>query len=427
MLKIFLLSTLAATATALCANSCSGHGVCREHDQCTCYANWQGNDCSERTCPYAKSWGDAPYGHNAAHYYSECSSQGLCDRKTGECQCFDGYEGDACRRLKCTNDCSGHGSCRSTAETAAGTSVGEFYSDKGVELNKNVIAGRVGYGLWDSKKTRSCVCDPGFGGIDCSNMLCPRGDDPLTTEDANGMTEVYDIQTIRVGAGDNTARNFASLTSDSTDAGKSLQGHFTLTFTDSFGKAWTTRPIPASDSGDTEFATLADDSYVQPTGNIAGTTTITMKEGRVTAGAQTTQHHIRAALMALPNDVINDVEVSMDKGNANYIDYRVTFTGSANSGKRNLLQCNHLGCDHDGCQPRFVGILPTATALCTVKGDTWYNFETAGATTTGTDGQMGTAEDTECSSRGVCDYSSGQCGCFEGYTGEACSIQTILV
>ena len=59
---------------------------------------------SERTCRFAKSWGDAPYGHNAAHYYAECSSQGTCDRKTGECQCFDGYEGDACRRLKCPND-----------------------------------------------------------------------------------------------------------------------------------------------------------------------------------------------------------------------------------------------------------------------------------------------------------------------------------
>lgn len=331
--------------------------------------------------------------------------------------------------MKCTNDCSGHGSCRSTAETAAGTSVGQFYSDTGVELNKNVIAGRVGYGLWDSKKTRSCVCDPGFGGIDCSNMLCPRGDDPLTTEDANGMTEVYDVQTITVGPGVDTSsanRHFASATSAS-GSGKSDQGHFTLTFMDSFGKAWTTRPIPASDSSDTEFATVTDDKYKQPTGNIAGENTLTVKEGRVTTGAQTTQHHIRAALMALPNDVVNDVEVSMDKSVATQITYRVTFTGSANSGKRNLLQCNHIGCDHDGCQPRFVGILPTATALCTVKGATSYNFQTAGATTTATDGQTGTAEDTECSSRGICDYASGQCGCFEGYTGEACSIQTILV
>lgn len=30
---------------------------------------------------------------NTAHYYMECSNKGLCDRKTGECSCYDGYDG----------------------------------------------------------------------------------------------------------------------------------------------------------------------------------------------------------------------------------------------------------------------------------------------------------------------------------------------
>jgi hypothetical protein len=294
-------------------------------------------------------------------------------------------------------------------------------------MNKNVIAGAVNYDLWDSKKSRSCVCDPGFGGIDCGNMLCPRGDDPLTTEDAQGITEVYEVQTITVGfSGAKAARDYQTLASANTK-GKSAQGSFTLTFTDSFGKDWTTRPIPASDRDETAHAVLALDSFKQPTGNVAGETTPEVNEGRVTTGVQTTQHHIRAALMALPNDVINDVEVSMDvTGSNNNIRYRVTFIGSGTSGKRNLLQCNHIGCDVDGCQPRFPGILPAGTdTMCTVKGATSYNFETE---TVATDGaQSGTGEDTECSNRGICDYSTGQCGCFEGYTGEACSIQTILV
>merc|ERR1711865_1195547 len=94
----------------------------------------------------------APYGHNAAHYYAECSSQGTCDRKTGECQCFDGYEGDACRRLKCPNDCSGHGQCRSTKESASSTSIGDFFMNTGAKVDKGVIAGANSYGLLMPKK-----------------------------------------------------------------------------------------------------------------------------------------------------------------------------------------------------------------------------------------------------------------------------------
>lgn len=399
---------------------------------------------SERTCPFAKSWGDAPYGHNAAHYYAECSSQGTCDRKTGECQCFDGYEGDACRRLKCPNDCSGHGQCRSTKESASSTSIGDFFMDTGAKVDKGVIAGANSYGLWDAKKTRACACDPGFSGIDCASMMCPRGDDPLTTEDANGVTEVYDIQSvvIKTAANDRDYQQIstttdASGTPSTTTSGRSAQGSFTLTFTDSFGKAWTTRPIPASDEADTEFATLVEDTYTQPQGssnavNVADVATRDVNNGRIGAGAQTTQHYIRAALMSLPNSVIDDVEVSMDKSTANEITYRITFMGSSNSGARNLLQCNYQGCDRDGCQPRFVGIQELATpgagaAACTVKGATFYNFQTENVAAAATSGQTGTGEDTECSSRGVCDGSTGICGCFEGYTGNACSVQTILV
>merc|ERR1712166_398321 len=277
--------------------------------------------------------------------------------------------------------------------------------------------------MGDAKKTRACACDPGFSGIDCASMMCPRGDDPLTTEDANGVTEVYDIQSVVISTA-TTDRDYAQLSKttdpsdasyDATKSGRSNQGSFTLTFTDSFGKAWTTRPIPASDEDDTEFATLVVDTYTQPQGSSNAVNT-----GRIAGGAQTTQHYIRAALMALPNSVIDDVEVSMDKGTANKITYRITFMGSGTSGARSLLQCNYLGCDRDGCQPRFVGILPASGAGCTVKGALNYNFEAETVATAATDGQTGTGEDTECSSRGIC-------GCFEGYTGNACSVQTILV
>lgn len=96
---------------------------------------------------------------NTAHYYMECSNKGICDRKTGECECFDGYDGTACQRASCPNDCSGHGTCETIAELA-------------FDEYENV------YALWDADKTMGCACDSGYNGADCSARQCKVGVDP---------------------------------------------------------------------------------------------------------------------------------------------------------------------------------------------------------------------------------------------------------
>merc|ERR1711916_128673 len=40
---------------------------------------------------------------------------------------------------------------------------------------------------------------------------------------------------------------------------------------------------------------------------------------------------------------------------------------------------------------------------------------------------MNNVEYRDCSGRGLCDYSTGLCQCFEGAYGEACNLQSILV
>ena len=116
------------------------------------------------TCPFSVSW------VGAARSYLECSNRGACDRKTGECQCDDGYTGAGCRRTTCPNDCGGHGTCETIAELAGDASKavgGQAYNE---------------YNAWDEDKVRGCKCDRGYEGVDCSERMCPKGDDPLTME-----------------------------------------------------------------------------------------------------------------------------------------------------------------------------------------------------------------------------------------------------
>lgn len=90
----------------------------------------------------------------------ECSDAGLCDRTTGNCACFPGYDGSACQRTACENGCNGHGICQSNLK---------FAEDGNARYLK----------AWDSGNHFGCKCDSGYRGGDCSLVECPSSDDPL--------------------------------------------------------------------------------------------------------------------------------------------------------------------------------------------------------------------------------------------------------
>lgn len=298
MKSALLVLGLASYAYAACPNACSGNGRCESNDMCNCYANWQGSDCSLRTCMSGIAWittakgdinfdGDTndltiydsdhtytgsavPYvtspetgdagdwerwpgyfftGGDEGHFYMECSNRGLCDRSTGQCNCFPGYEGEACRRSVCPNDCSGHGTCETVSELAT--------------------AAGVTYSLWDKDKSRACSCDAGYSGIACSERVCPYGDDPLTKANTNPEKDQAD-----------EIQHF-DLYSDTSP----FQGTIRLKYTDYYGKVWETDKISVGVPDDT----------VSPSG-----VTIT--------GMQTAT---KDALESLPNDVIREVDVTV--------------------------------------------------------------------------------------------------------------------
>lgn len=148
---------------------------------------------------------------NSAHYYAECSNKGLCDRSTGACTCFEGYEGSACQRASCPSNangmCSGHGTCK-TAEEIAAADYGNIYN------------------LWDATASLGCVCDPGYSGADCSFRSCKYGSDPLYATDY--ATKRYANFTVQLYTRSSSA---------------SIYGNYSLVFYDSFGKDWHTTAI----------------------------------------------------------------------------------------------------------------------------------------------------------------------------------------
>lgn len=144
--------------------------------------------------------GTATATYDEAHFYKECAGKGTCDRSSGECECYPGFEGTGCLRASCPEDCSGHGFCKRIAD------VTDTYLG------------------WDAFNSQYCVCEPGYEGADCSLRTCPKGHDPIH----RGMFN--EIQTITLkdhwrlqGPGDHGS-----------DAAMAL------VFTDEFGDEWAT-------------------------------------------------------------------------------------------------------------------------------------------------------------------------------------------
>jgi hypothetical protein len=431
MLKQFIVIALViASVSAKCPNECSGKGTCGENDLCNCYAGYTGLDCSGRKCLAGKAWGDAPFADGYAHDYAECSGQGECDRKTGECKCNDGFTGDGCRYAACPNDCNGHGTCEFITELAEGTATASAGRTH-IQYNEFVDLDRTLDG-WDNKKARGCKCDPYYSGADCSTRMCPKGNDPLTKTTAlsaqsrNYYTSVKDLGVAELEKPE-VQSVFVTPPYRNANLYTAIGGHFSLTYTDMYGQEWTTRPIrvksyvnlgvASTATGQIADATAAGYSVIRSgTGNlgvfkdhdnievnVAGTKTIVkVAQGgagfgglyvtpRISAVSATStitltlvnqdcgEIGVKRALMELPNQVIPSITV--DETITNVLNmFRITFSDSSNSGDQNMLSCKADACDEDGCQPRK-GALTAQYTVAAATGATTFAAATFTVTT----------------------------------------------
>eukprot|EP00602_Paraphysomonas_sp_CaronLab_P000857 CAMPEP_0185030848 /NCGR_PEP_ID=MMETSP1103-20130426/17941_1 /TAXON_ID=36769 /ORGANISM="Paraphysomonas bandaiensis, Strain Caron Lab Isolate" /LENGTH=634 /DNA_ID=CAMNT_0027566127 /DNA_START=316 /DNA_END=2221 /DNA_ORIENTATION=+ len=157
---------------------CSDRGTCDYcTQQCTCFDGFGSpsdraavevdnfpRDCSGKICPFGVSFGSlvSPSGSSSfsgAHPRTECSSAGICDRATGECQCFDGYTGAACQRRTCPGNppCSGRGRCYDMWRLA--TMYEAHPLRNSTSSDHTYYAQEVDGDTWDAKSVMGCLCD----------------------------------------------------------------------------------------------------------------------------------------------------------------------------------------------------------------------------------------------------------------------------
>lgn len=363
LFPVALILSLIASVQSACDNQCSGHGSCLTDDVCSCYDNWgiglahDSGDCSDRICPYEIAWVDSPNRSGRFHKYAECAGRGLCDRQTGECQCFDGYEGKACQRSTCPNDCSGHGTCEYVEDL--------FYADTWNEYAKSGFftdPKTFPYHNWDEHKSRACKCDATYGDVDCSKRMCPYGTDVLDVRNDLLASAKYHVQQIYFEAPEDA---------------QNLGNTFALTFKSRLNETFTTIPI------------YFDYSDVN---NLV--------------------HDIQLSLLSLPNRVIDGITVAGVEVSATAIYVNITFTGSAVQGPQHLVTVEDYECSA-GCTPKLTGLFM----------ETRYGYAKSNIS----EYQTSDFNSYECGRRGRCDYSTGLCQCFLGYTGDNCNTLTTLV
>jgi len=408
-MKTFIaIAALIGFAKAACPNSCSGHGTCDLNDQCVCYKegkvlNVEGNydaedlqvqfsgaDCSLMSCPRGTSWTQvvASSGRQAHKMSVECSDAGTCDTATGMCSCYAGFDGSACQRTTCPNDCNGHGVCQSNRDFAedyaramatainlkqrqprckTSSSAGTIYSPencpRNIEHNDDYYKTfMVSYDkAWDSGLQYGCKCDSGYTGADCSERECPTSFDPLDSS----CTQA--IGTRNDGVYDTKISLTMHLNSDNSYGESVWQDLPKVKFDGGSGKLQLTKVTDSIGAASGYLALYEQTNiFYEPKEFKTVTTHFSDMARRCTA------FHVSKSV------------------NSASLTYQTDSTAAAFS-------------------------------IAPISADSWMCAYMWDSTMAKTPYCAGRWTSLECSGRGICDKTSGSCTCFAGYTGNDCA------
>ena len=478
-------------------------GTCGIKGVCECYEGWgvglshDSGDCSDRVCPYEIAWVDRPNQNGEHHKYAECAGAGICDRTTGDCNCFPGFEGKGCRRTSCPNGCSGHGTCQYIEDMGYDSTSTDYYSSSTAAIAADPKSGSFlpqsektfSYYGWDKHKSTGCVCDPGFTDYDCSKFACPYATDvmavrpDLSVAAKNQKQTIFFVNDLGVDVDTMNGQSFA------------------LTFQSKLNETFTTRPLNIDTSSfsnfndfvlNVQFEMMYLPSNVVDTVKVTGTLisktigpsgvgtsslvsvsatpsplpvyyqadgmtpipsfalsgsqcsttgcntwppyyvgavptqTSTTQTGYnnvgllTDAGIQTVADTCQATSTYLVNTGItcadtncvdtvycpHGVMVTAVSSFGFYLTFE--FTGNNVQGPQDLMVVKSYEC-MDGCNPLITGLQLRPNSMIVIET------------------QQSDLNSYECGRRGKCDYTTGTCTCFSGYTGASCNIITALV
>lgn len=284
---------------------------------------------------------------------------------------------------------------------------------------RNLLKETTYTGIWDYNKIQGCVCDKGYSGYDCSVKECPKGDDPMTTGQTGEVVQL-------------------ACTCSAT-----CSGTFTMSI---FGKTTTSIAHDAS-------ATTLDTAIEALSSVYSGAVTVTLSSGSTVCGT---------------SEVVTSITFAKQGGDLPPVKVASSIATTGATATLYILTVQTLSCQctgtcsgsfavhYDGQTTGEIAYGATATAVDTAlealsniaAGTITVSFSgsaaceasanTMAVTFTGQSmGNLpafalsntlagtlvvlsvatndGTTEGEPCSNRGLCDYSTGYCSCFDNW------------
>lgn len=406
MKYILLAAVLFQAAYSKCPNGCNGHGSCNIHDQCTCFNE---DGAGVEYLASDEKIGATCFQHKTAD---------PCNAITGTYACKFDTTDNECKRIVKNEivpstvkqypewtgaDCSRRTCPRSTSWTEVGDNVVDGGVTQTHSCTHQTQVECSDQGLCD-RATGLCECFPGFTGSACQRTSCPDDCSGHGTCRSN-RDFAYDFAVAK------THQMFQH--SDSTEL---FQENYVATY----DAAWDSNHLygcrcdrgyrgancaliecPSSDDPLDDKCSTDEDSFAVENFQV-------QKFAATGATGWRAAYVDSTALEQIPDvcnvpDNVNDATGAKCKA-INVGGLKCKFTPAVAPDVAKSIEAEPARCEQDGVWAKYA------------PGDKnahFYNGKVYAC--------FGAMSGQDCSGRGICDYSTGQCACFSGYSGTSCS------